>query len=106
ALRAAIRSAFWRDSAGSGPNGESRLCSLGEGLRREGTLTRAVLAGRDERAARLYVGQALKHLIMHEGGHTLGLRHNFRGSAGVTQTQLSDRSYTQSHGVGVSVMDY
>ena len=43
---------------------------------------------------------------MHEVGHTLGLRHNFRGSAGVTQTQLADRAYTQRHGVGVSVMDY
>ena len=48
APEAAIRSVFVEDSAASGPNGESRLCSLGEGLRREGTLTRAVLAGRDE----------------------------------------------------------
>ncbi|MFL5534233.1 MAG: DUF5117 domain-containing protein, partial [Gemmatimonadales bacterium] len=52
APESAIRSVFVEDSAASGPNGESRLCSLGEGLRREGTLTRAVLAGRDERAAR------------------------------------------------------
>jgi hypothetical protein len=103
---AAVQSVFLEDSAASDPNGDTRLCSLGEGLRREGSLTRAVLAGRDERAARLYIGQALKALIMHEVGHTLGLRHNFRGSAGVTRAQLSDRSYTQSHGVGVSVMDY
>jgi hypothetical protein len=106
APESAIQSVFVEDSAASGPNGESRLCTLGEGLRREGTLTRALLAGRDERALRLYIGQALKALIMHEVGHTLGLRHNFRGSAGVSQAQLSDRSYTQSHGVGVSVMDY
>ncbi len=43
---------------------------------------------------------------MHEVGHTLGLRHNFRGSAGVTAEELSDRSYTERHGHGVSVMDY
>ena len=43
---------------------------------------------------------------MHEIGHTLGLRHNFRGSAGVTRQQLADKSYTRTHGIGVSVMDY
>lgn len=106
APEAAIRSTFVEDSAASGPNGETRLCSLGEGLRREGALTRALLGGQDQRAARLYIGQALKALIMHEVGHTLGLRHNFRGSAGVTRAQLGDRGYTRENGVGVSVMDY
>jgi hypothetical protein len=106
APEAAIRSVFVEDSAASGSNSETRLCSLGEGLRRQGTLSRALLARQDERSARLYIGQALKALIMHEIGHTLGLRHNFRGSAGVTRAQLSDRGYTQSHGLGVSVMDY
>jgi hypothetical protein len=107
----AVRSAFVEDSVSAGPNGESRLCSLGEGLRRQGTLSRALLgasAGKPDAAAttRLYVGQALKALIMHEVGHTLGLRHNFRGSAGVSRAQLSDRSYTKANGLGVSVMDY
>ena len=43
------------------------------------------------RRTRRYIGQALKALVMHEIGHTLGLRHNFRGSAGVTKAQLADR---------------
>ena len=43
---------------------------------------------------------------MHEIGHTLGLRHNFRGSAGATRAQLADRTFTQANGLGVSVMDY
>jgi Met-zincin len=53
-----------------------------------------------------YIGEALKALVMHEIGHTLGLRHNFRGSAGATAEQLADRSWTAEHGHGVSVMDY
>jgi hypothetical protein len=57
-------------------------------------------------ASRVYVGQALKALVMHEVGHTLGLRHNFRGSAGANAAQLASRSWTASHGLGVSVMDY
>jgi hypothetical protein len=111
APQTAVRSAFLEDSAASDLNGKARLCSLGEGMRRQGTLTRALLAGRkvadqDGSTAQQYIGQALKALIMHEIGHTLGLRHNFRGSAGVTQAQLADRAYTQAHGMGVSVMDY
>jgi hypothetical protein len=111
APESAIRSAFLEDSAGAGMNGEPRLCSLADGMRRLGTLTRAVLGARGagpegEAATQRYIGQALKALVMHEVGHTLGLRHNFRGSAGVTKAQLSDRKYTQAHGLGVSVMDY
>jgi hypothetical protein len=107
----AVRSVFLEDSAASGLGGDARLCSLAEGTRRQGTLARALLgrrhAGGDEGApARRYIGQALKALIMHEIGHTLGLRHNFRGSAGVTRAQLADRAYTHAHGMGVSVMDY
>jgi uncharacterized protein DUF4953/uncharacterized protein DUF5117/uncharacterized protein DUF5118 len=107
----AVRSAFFEDSTAIAMNGDSRLCSLAEGLRRQGTVTRALLAAAGNRPnaasnVRLYIGQALKALIMHEVGHTLGLRHNFRGSAGVTRAQLIDRSYTKANGLGVSVMDY
>jgi hypothetical protein len=106
---AAVRSIFVEDSVASSAASETRLCSLSEGLRRQGTLARAVLGGArgDARSARqLYIGQALKALIMHEIGHTLGLRHNFRGSAGVTRTQLTNKAYTRAHGHGLSVMDY
>jgi hypothetical protein len=109
APQAAMRAVFVEDSVASDPGHESRRCSLGQSLRRHGSLTRALIVGqrrRDGSAARLYIGQALKALIMHEIGHTLGLRHNFRGSAGVTRNQLTDRAYTRAHGMGVSVMDY
>ncbi len=79
------------------------LCGYGAGLSRQGALAQAVLGGE---VPREYIGQALKALVMHEVGHTLGLRHNFRGSAGITAEQLSDRDHTAEHGVGVSVMDY
>ncbi len=106
----AIRSVFVEDSATAITDGETRLCSLAEGMRRQGTLTRALLGARglraDDAATRRYIGQALKSLIMHEIGHTLGLRHNFRGSAGITKAQISDKKFTRAHGLGVSVMDY
>jgi hypothetical protein len=37
----------------------------------------------------------LKDVVMHEVGHTLGLRHNFKASSGVTWEQTQDIKYTQ-----------
>jgi hypothetical protein len=87
------------------------LCSYSQTLGLEGTLLRAALAGSGLVAPggavpKEYIGQALKELVMHEVGHTLGLRHNFRGSAGITRAQLADRAHTKANGIGVSVMDY
>jgi hypothetical protein len=48
----------------------------------------------------------VKDVIMHEVGHTLGLKHNFRSSTTVTQAQLKDKAWTEAHGISNSVMDY
>ena len=53
-----------------------------------------------------FLGDALRDLVMHEVGHTLGLRHNFKGSAGIPYERLHDPAYTSRHGVALSVMDY
>lgn len=53
-----------------------------------------------------FLGNAIKDLIMHEVGHTLGLRHNFKGSSAIPYDKLNDTSYTQEHGLTLSVMDY
>ncbi len=44
--------------------------------------------------------------VMHETGHTLGLRHNFEGSTAYSQAQLHDPQFTRAHGTTASVMDY
>jgi hypothetical protein len=44
--------------------------------------------------------------VMHETGHTLGLRHNFEGSIAYTQAELHDPQFTRTHGTTGSVMDY
>ncbi|MEN9627500.1 MAG: hypothetical protein RJA10_727, partial [Pseudomonadota bacterium] len=53
-----------------------------------------------------YVAGQIKQVTMHELGHVLGLRHNFRASAGVTLAQLRDPAYTARHGLSHSVMEY
>ena len=55
-----------------------------------------------EALAQAYV----KDVIMHEVGHTLGLRHNFRASTVYSQSQISDSEFTRKHGIAPSVMDY
>ena len=108
---AAVGSVLQADSLALATDDDGRLCRFGEGMARSGALTAALMAARGEIPAggepnRAYVGQALKALVMHEVGHTLGLRHNFRGSAGASAAQLANRSWTATHGFGVSVMDY
>ncbi len=53
-----------------------------------------------------FVGQAIKEIVMHEVGHSLGLRHNFKGSTMLAADQLNDTSITHAKGLVGSVMDY
>jgi hypothetical protein len=108
---AAVKAVLEEDSLAFAPGADQRLCRYGDELGRSAALATTVMAARGDIAAggeatRAYVGQALKALVMHEVGHTLGLRHNFRGSAGASAAQLANRGWTESHGFGVSVMDY
>jgi hypothetical protein len=56
--------------------------------------------------AQEFVLAYLKDTTMHEVGHTLGLRHNFRASRTFTDAQLSDPAFTSSHALTGSVMEY
>ncbi len=53
-----------------------------------------------------YIHQFVRELIAHEIGHTLGLRHNFHGSAMLKPDELNNKSITQQKGLVASVMDY
>jgi hypothetical protein len=56
--------------------------------------------------AQQFVLDYLTDVTMHEVGHTLGLRHNFRSSRVYSERQLSDREFTSSNGLAGSVMEY
>jgi Met-zincin/Domain of unknown function (DUF5117)/Domain of unknown function (DUF5118) len=53
-----------------------------------------------------FVAASLKAVVMHEMGHALGLRHNFRASTVYTLAQISDPAWSREHGISGSVMDY
>ena len=52
------------------------------------------------------VQAVLKDVVMHEVGHTLGLRHNFRASTIYPLAKLRDKTFTAANGISGSVMDY
>jgi hypothetical protein len=60
----------------------------------------------DSPIAQQFVLDYVKESIMHEVGHALGLRHNFRASRAYTEAQLADAEFTRAHGTTGSVMEY
>ncbi|MCA6218883.1 zinc-dependent metalloprotease [Ideonella sp. B7] len=60
----------------------------------------------DSPEAEAFVQAVIKDVIMHEVGHTLGLKHNFKASTTVSRDQLKDKTWTAAHGISGSVMDY
>ncbi len=53
-----------------------------------------------------YIHQYLRLIIAHEVGHTLGLRHNFRGSTLLSPEDMNNPEITRTKGLTTSVMDY
>jgi hypothetical protein len=93
---------------------QNGLCQCGPCLKRELNLLALTLAVREpakagENSAVLgeeMIGQAIKETVMHEVGHTLGLRHNFKASAMLKNEDLHKTEITRAKGLVGSVMDY
>jgi hypothetical protein len=60
----------------------------------------------DSPEAERFTQAAVFSTVMHEVGHALGLRHNFRASRAYSLAQLADPAFTAAHGIAASVMDY
>ena len=73
-----------------------------------GSLAMTLLQDTTDSQERLkqYIHQYLRLIIAHEVGHTLGLRHNFRGSTLLKPEEMNNREITQTKGLTTSVMDY
>ena len=91
--------------------GACGACALFDGHARETALAATALAvtgnaALTEAHKEKLVVQGLKLVAMHEVGHTLGLRHNFKGSAFRTLAEINDVAKTSQEGSSTSVMDY
>ncbi len=87
-------------------------CELHHGMSRElafGSLAAAAAASAGVDLAKeqeRMIMQGLKEVAMHEVGHTLGLRHNFKASTLLKVDELNDMQKTTETGLTASVMDY
>ncbi len=93
------------------PSNVSKLCAYEAGLAPHIALWNMTLAADglvdpDGQMPLEYIGVALRELTIHEVGHALGLRHNFKASFATPFEKLHDVSYTQQYGITASVMDY
>ena len=57
-------------------------------------------------AEKYYAEGFIRSVILHESGHDLGLQHNFIASEAYTAKQLQNKSFTSTHGIANSVMEY
>ena len=106
-----------------GAAGRFASCQMNVGMRPELGLAALALASKDDKekdkdkkdkdkddeAGKLpdgLIGQLIKETVMHEVGHSLGLRHNFKASSMLTADQLNDPAITRVKGLSGSVMDY
>ncbi len=84
-------------------------CEYGDGLAQQAAFAANLLAVRgalDPATEEKLLHEYIVELVAHEVGHTLGLRHNFRGSTILPAADLIDEKKTEEVGQSASVMDY
>ena len=67
---------------------------------------KAELKKKSEELFEKFLLQGIKDVVMHEVGHTLGLRHNFKASSWLTLKEINDPKRSKEFGFAGSVMDY
>jgi hypothetical protein len=87
------------------PDAMRSYCSLGEGVAHQLSFAAlAAVAPKNGEWPEEFIGQVVKEVVMHEVGHTLGLRHNFHASTWLPLGEINGEQKPEAT-VG-SVMDY
>jgi hypothetical protein len=89
-------------------HGANCTCNMLGGMSRQLAMGASVMAARKRSDADMekLIMQGLKEVTMHEVGHTLGLRHNFKASTLYSLADMNNVEKTRETGVTASVMDY
>ena len=81
------------------------FCDYADGMKHQLMVARALLAGHPPEVIDRLVYDVVKEVVMHEVGHTLGLRHNFKASSIYSVEEIRKRRERKEATTG-SVMDY
>lgn len=86
-------------------------CAYGQGMQQQMGFAASVFMLRGQAAENgelpeEFIRQGLKEVVMHEVGHTLGLRHNFKASTWKSLKDIDDPVKGAEEGTVASVMDY
>jgi predicted Zn-dependent protease len=65
-----------------------------------------IATGSGKKLPERFIGEAIKEVVTHEVGHTLGLRHNFKGSSWLTLDEIKSRRDNTDEPTCASIMDY
>lgn len=86
---------------------DPRRCSLQHEIQHQaafGKLALEMVAGNVD--AKEFMHSFIRHVVCHEMGHILGLRHNFVSSTQLTFEQMGDAKRVREKGTAASVMEY
>lgn len=88
--------------------GGRHVCNLADGFKHQLTLAHlAMLAtGTGKKLPEHLLGEAIREVVAHEVGHTLGLRHNFKASSWLSLDEIKRRRDETDEATTGSVMDY
>lgn len=84
-------------------------CSYARGMQQQLALLQYAAIATGSGAKRLperLIGEAIREVVTHEVGHTLGLRHNFKASSWLTLEEIKRRRDHTDEPTTASVMDY
>ncbi|RMG67018.1 MAG: DUF5117 domain-containing protein [Calditrichaeota bacterium] len=101
----------WEWTGGTDQSGFPLRCTYSSGLMHQMGFGWSLLVARglvedDPENLKQFIHDGLVDLVLHEVGHTLGLRHNFKASSVVPPEKLLDPQFTRRKGISGSVMDY
>jgi hypothetical protein len=93
------------------PHAHGAHCLYGHQTQQQMGFAAALMTTRGDVSAsgelpREFIHQGLKEVVMHEVGHTLGLRHNFKASTWKTLDEIREHGADPNTAVVASVMDY